>query len=91
MKIKNAMLVWTYNSSDVTVVNWPDYHNVTKKYKGSLGACESYWHDLSDDKRLATFFAYCLYLIINNDVDCQAVKRAMLIVDEVRDFLPEDF
>ena len=91
MKLKDLTIVWTPGSSEVTVIQHPDTYNITDKYECSNGACERWWGELSHDRRLATFFAICLEMIILDKVDTKAVNRAMLAVDEVRDFVPSDF
>jgi len=91
MKLLNTMIVWTPNSAEITVIQHPDKNNVTRKYECSHGACWHWWEDLSHDKRLATFFAICHHIIINDKVEAQAVRKAMLVVDDVREFVPTDF
>jgi hypothetical protein len=66
-------------------------HNITEKYECSHGACVSWWGELTHNERLATFFAICLSMIIQDKVDPQAVRKAMLAVDDVREFVPIDF
>lgn len=91
MKLKNLMIVWTPESAEVMVVQYPDMHNITQKYECSHGACWHWWDGLPHHERLATFFAICLDMIIQDKVDPKAVRRAMLVVDDVREFVPSDF
>ena len=91
MKLRHMTIVWTPESAEVTVIKHPDTYNITEKYECSHGACERYWGDLTHNERLATFFAICLNMIIQDKVDPQAVRKAMLAVDDVREFVPIDF
>jgi hypothetical protein len=87
---KEAMLCWNPDSADVTIVQWPDTHQLSDKYQRTSLACFSGFSKSRFEQRKTQIFIDAMHLIIRDGCDPMAVHKALLVLPEYQDGLAED-
>ncbi len=84
MKLIESMLVYNPGTSEVRVVQWPDYTRAGWGYRYSFLACDRGFHDVSPATRTLLLFINVFQAIVRDGGDPIALHNALLEVDEYR-------
>lgn len=90
MKAINAMICWNPNSDQIMVVEHPDTTRETNHLQSSVGACYKSWKEASDDHRKLWLAAEIITLLIRDKVCPKAAHKALSVIDEYNEMIPED-
>ena len=89
-KAKEVMLCWNPGTSEVAVVEWPDYARKSDKYEMSTLACNIFKPTTSTEKWKTIVFVEAMHAIVRDRCDPIAVHNALLHVAEYRSGLAND-
>ena len=89
-KAKEVMLCWNPGTSEVAVVEWPDYARKSDKYEMSTLACNKSMLKMTAEKYKTMVFIEAIHAIVRDRCDPIAVHNALLHVAEYRSGLAND-
>ena len=89
-KAKEVMLCWNPGTSEVAVVEWPDYARKSDKYMMSTLACNKTMLKMTAEKWKIIVYIEAMHAIVRDQCDPRAVHNALLQVAEYRSGLADD-
>lgn len=91
MTLRECFIAYNPRTDEIMVGPWPDTTGWSDRYRYSWGGGDAeVWHAETRRELAQLLFVNVLQIIIRDKVPPMVVHRALLAVDEYRDFLSED-